>query len=444
MRVMSQEAIDRTHELDAWGLGLVRLESGLYHQKASASHRYDRLLHCGKLMGKPLMSSLRKKMTAWEIESSDHVMFVDLMKEGERVVGAWGFRYRDGTPVAVHARATIIATGGAPQLHEINDSPPYVSGDGYAMALRAGAELIDMEFIDYQLLAAAPERIKGYPPHTSGFINAGAYLYNKDGERFMWRYDPERGERATRAIVNRAVGTEIYEGRGTESHGVLLDARHVFDAVNDGATADIVRVFRNCGVDMAESPIEVASGPHTYLGGIRIDEWGRSSVVGLYSEGGGWKEGFERFEERASREGAGDVDEIRRGVQRVGALTIGQIRDGDRLEHALGELGDLERENENALIAGEKPRQRWECMRKIYETGNLIQVARMLATAALERKESRGGHFRFDYSDLDNGNWKYNIILRLEGGRILPRREEVPGEEAAEAPPGAASTAAMP
>ena len=69
-----------------------------------------------------------------------------------------------------------MATGGAPQLHELNDSPPYISGDGYAMALRAGADLIDMEFIDYQLLAAAPDRIRGYPPHTSGFINAGAYL----------------------------------------------------------------------------------------------------------------------------------------------------------------------------------------------------------------------------------------------------------------------------
>ncbi len=161
-------------------------------------------------------------------------------------------------------------------------------------------------------------------------------------------------------------------------------------------------------------------------------------------EGGGWKEGFERLEERMSREGSGDVDEIRRGVQRVGALTIGQIRDGDRLERALVELDYLERENENAMVAGAGPRQRWECMRKIHETGNLIQVARMLATAALERKESRGGHFRFDYPDLDNDNWKYNIILIFEDGRILPRREEVPGEEAAESPPGAASTAAMP
>jgi succinate dehydrogenase / fumarate reductase flavoprotein subunit len=160
-------------------------------------------------------------------------------------------------------------------------------------------------------------------------------------------------------------------------------------------------------------------------------------------EGGGWKEGFERLEERVSRGDGGDVDEIRRGVQRVGALTIGQIRDGDRLERALVELGDLERENDGAKVAGDAPCQWWECMRKIHETGNLIEVARMLTVAALERKESRGGHFRFDYPDLDDDNWKYNIILSLEDGRIVPRRVEVQREEA-KPPPGAASTAAMP
>ncbi|HBK78078.1 MAG TPA: hypothetical protein DDZ83_00040 [Nitrospinae bacterium] len=88
MRVMSHEAIDRTIELDAWGLGLVWLKDGRYHQKPSASHRYDRLLHCGKLMGKPLMNSLFKKMKEWDFETTAHVMFVDLMKEGGRVVGA--------------------------------------------------------------------------------------------------------------------------------------------------------------------------------------------------------------------------------------------------------------------------------------------------------------------------------------------------------------------
>ena len=486
MRIMSEEAIQRTIELDAWGLGLVRMENGGYHQKKSASHRFPRLLHCGKLMGKPLMRSLARKMRAWDVETIQHAILVDLMKEDGRVVGAWGFLYREGVPVVVHARSTILATGGAPQLHEVNDSPPYVSGDGYAMALRAGADLIDMEFIDYQLLAAAPLKIRGYPPHTSGFINAGAHLLNGDGERFMWRYDPEKGERATRAVVNRGVGMEIFEGRGTENHGVLLDARHVIDEVNDGATADIIRVFRIQGVDMADSPIEVASGPHTYLGGIRIDEWGRSNLAGLYAggeaaggvhganrtggaaladsyvfglragigaacegrrrerpdpESGGWREGLERLRAREARAGGPDDRRLRLEAQRVGVEEIGQIREEKRLLRALARLDELEAENEEAAVAGDVPRRRFDCMRRIQETHNLIAVARMLAVAALAREESRGGHFRLDHPDMSE-SWRCSVALSLVDGEVKPRREEVVGEDAVAPPPGEAPTTA--
>ena len=389
----------------------------------------------------------------------------------------------------MRARSTIVATGGAPQLHDVNDSPPYIAGDGYAMALRAGADLIDMEFIDYQLMTAAPERLRGYPPHSSGFINAGAYLYNKDKERFMWRYDPERGERATRAIVNRAVGTEIYEGRGTENHGIYLDTSHVFDVVNNGATADIVRVLKNCGVDISKEPFEVVSGPHTYLGGIRIDEWGRTTVEGLYSggeaaggihganrtggaaladsyvfglrsgigaacesgdmerpdpESGGWRERLSWLEERAEKAGGGNADEIRKKVQHVGVVSIGQVRDGARLKDALPMLDELERENGEAAVVGDTPRKKWECVRRIMETGNLIQVARMLALAALEREESRGGHFRFDFPELGGENWRCNIVLRMENKEISVSKEPVPGEEEGKPLPSAPSTAAMP
>lgn len=486
MRIMSEEAIQRTIELDGWGLGLVRLEDGRYHQKKSASHRFPRLLHCGKLMGKPLMGALARKMREWGIETIPHAVFSDLMKEGGRVVGAWGLLYREGVPLVVHARSTIMATGGAPQLHEVNDSPPYISGDGYAMALRAGAELIDMEFIDYQLLAAAPLKIRGYPPHTSGFINAGAHLRNRDGERFMRRYDSERGERATRAVVNRGVGMEIFEGRGTENHGVYLDARHVIEEVNDGATADIIRVFRNQGVDMAKSPIEVASGPHTYLGGIRIDEWGRASLPGLYAggeaaggvhganrtggaaladsyvfglragigaacegarrerpdpRGGGWREGVERLRAREANANGPDERSLRLEVQRVGVEGIGQIREGARLEKALVRLDELEAENEGAAVAGDSPRKRFDCMRRIQETHNLIGVARMLAVAALTREESRGGHFRMDRPDMSEA-WRCSVALSLEDGRVTPRRREIVGEEAAAPLPGEAPTTA--
>ncbi|MBI3937043.1 MAG: FAD-binding protein, partial [Betaproteobacteria bacterium] len=219
--VMCRESIDRTLDLDAWGLGLVKLPDGRYDQKMGAfPHRYARLVHCGRLMGKPLMSALAKKTRASGVDPMQHVMLVDLLRDGGRVVGAWGFRYREGTPVVVHARSTVLTTGGAAELHALNDSPPTITGDGYAMGWRAGAELIDMEFIDYALITAAPPKFAGYPPHAIGFFNVGGHLLNKDGERFMQRYDPERMERSTRSVINHAVAMEIFEGRGTANSAV--------------------------------------------------------------------------------------------------------------------------------------------------------------------------------------------------------------------------------
>jgi len=114
-RVMCVESIDRTLELDAWGLGLAKTPDGKFDQRQSSRpHRYPRLVHCGRLMGKPLMQALSKKTKALGIEPLEHVVLVDLLKEDGRVVGAWGLRYRDGVPVVIHARSTIIATGGAP------------------------------------------------------------------------------------------------------------------------------------------------------------------------------------------------------------------------------------------------------------------------------------------------------------------------------------------
>ena len=473
MKLMSSEVIERTYELDEWGLGLIRMEDGSFHQKNSGSHRMPRLLHCGKLMGKPLMKSLAKKLKEWEIETIQHIIFVDFIKEGERVTGAWGFYYRDSRPVVVHAKSTILATGGAPQLHEVNDSPPYVSGDGYAMALRAGAKLIDMEFIDYQLLTAAPLKIRGYPPHTSGFIHAGAYLLNKDKERFMWNYDPENGERSSRAMINRGVGMEIFEGRGTENFGIYLDTSHVIDKVNNGATSDVIRVFKNCGVDLSKDPMEVASGPHTYLGGVLIDEWGRTNIPGLYAGGeaaggihganrlggaaladsyvfglrsgigasceisdldapdpekGNWKEGIEILKQKFSIDKGPDDKEIRKKVQIVAVTLIGQIRDGKKLIKALTALEDLKIENQSCLVKGESERQKFDSLRRIQETDNLIEVSKMLSLAALERTESRGGHYRNDFPEVD-GKWECSLVVSKDEEKIAVERREIVAED---------------
>ena len=152
---------------------------------------------------------------------------------------------------------------------------------------------------------------------------------------------------------------------------------------------------------------------------------------------------MEKLRARESRVSGPDDKHLRLEVQRVGVEGIGQIREKSRLEKALARLDELEAENERAAVVGDSPRKRFDCMRRIQETHNLIGVARMLAVAALMREESRGGHFRMDHPDISE-EWRCNIVLSLEDGQVTPRRREVVEESAfAPAPEETPTTAAL-
>ena len=481
--VVAEESISRTLELDEWGLGLVKLDDGRYEQKYGGSpHRFKRMVHCGRLMGKPLMASLANKTKSLGVKPLEHLMLVDLIYDQNKVNGAWGFSYRTGEPIVISAKTTVISTGGAPQIHTLNDSPPTITGDGYAMAYRAGAELIDMEFIDYQLVCAAPEKLAGYGPYSTGLLGGGSYLKNKDGERFMAKIDPENMEHSTRALINRGLAIEVFEGRGTENNAVYIDCRHVFEDLNNGPAAEAIKSFKKGGVDVSKEPLEVASCPHTYLGGIRIDEWGRTNVEGLYAGGEaaggihganrlsgmalsdsyvfGYRSGMAaalesremdspkvNIEEIKSKlasllngaeetEDASMADPFRKDVQDIIVKSLGQVRSRESLNAGLAQLRKIENQCQKALIAGKNDRQKFDSLRRFIETRNVISVGTLLGTAANSRDESRGGHFRIDEPEQKD-EFEVNIVLSLDDDEIKVELTPVPErDDIAEPPPG--------
>ena len=461
VEVMTEEVIERTFTIDSWGLGLVKKDNGNYDQRKSADDTYARFLHCSGMIGKPLMSTLSKKVKELGVRVESNVFIIDLILEKDgSIAGAWGIKHKEDIAVVISSKSTVLCSGGAPQLHEVNDSPPQVTGDGYAMAYRAGAELLDMEMIDYQLMTGWPKKMTGYNPYATGFIRIGSHLKNKDGFRFMQKWNPnaknQNYEQTTRSLFNRGVGFEIFEGRGTEHGTVYMDASHCMNVDHGGEIEIIKRAFKNGGVDITKEPMEVCSGPHTFLGGIQIDEFGRTNVSRLYAggEAGGGIHGSNRlsgaaladsfvFGSRSGKNAAKDskknsfpkikkinvlkkLSSLFNRIQDSGNITakdfrlslqknvfdnIGQIRSKERLNVGLEKLHDLKKNSILISSDKEKPISKINEIKSIVETDNLIDVAKMLATSALIREESRGGHYRYDFPEIDNDNWKANIII---------------------------------
>ncbi|MDA1000081.1 MAG: FAD-dependent oxidoreductase [bacterium] len=475
-RIMVEEALERTYTIDSWGLGLVKVGEDKYSQKHNAGDTYARFVHCVRMIGKPLMATLSQKVKDVGVEIHNNSFLVDFLQDdGGRVIGAWGLRHKEGRPFAVRAGSTILCSGGAPQLHKVNDSPPQVTGDGYAMARRAGAELIDMEMIDYQLMTGWPEKLAGYPPYSTGFIRAGSRLLNRNGERFMKQWNPDAPEAAYeksgRSLINRGVGFEIFEGRGTDHGTVYLDAREVIDAVGP-EVEPIVQAFKNAGVDIQKEPIEVCSGPHTFLGGLKIDENGHTTLEGLYAggEAAGGIHGSNRlagaaladsfvFGTRAGRAAAQESPgppsgaapkkaladalagldrrfsarggiapaEFRLALQDNVFNNLGQVRTGDRIAQGLARLEELRDIARAVPIETDETRKRCQLAMNVIETENLIDVAAMLGAAALMREESRGGHFRKDFPEQDDENWLCNIVIAAgeRPGKLQTRKSPV-------------------
>ena len=184
-----------------------------------------------------------------------------------------------------HAQQIILCTGGGSGLFYVNDNPPQVTGDGYVLGFRAGVPLIGIEMIDFQAMCCSPKELFGFAPHPTGFINAGAVFRNREGEEFLKRYFPDTAEQSTRSEVILAMAKEIHAGRATSTGGIFMDATKVPMEV---IQKQIPHVYKTClhrHIDISKTPLEVAPGSHTWLGGLKIDVDGKTPVDGLFAAG---------------------------------------------------------------------------------------------------------------------------------------------------------------
>src|SRR5262252_3730005 len=283
----AQEAPDRVRELEAWGALFDRTKDGRILQRNFGGHAYPRLAHVGDRTGLEMIRTLQDHGIHQGITFHMECTVTRLMTDGGRVVGAFGYERERGRFRVFRAGAVILATGGIGRAYRIASNSWEYTGDGLALAYDAGAELVDMEFVQFHPTGMI------WPPGVQGILvteavrGEGGTLTNKDGERFMKRYDPEKMELSTRDVVARAIYTEVKEGRGTEHGGAYLDISHKPAEYVIRKLPSMYHQFKDLAdVDITKGPMEVGPTCHYMMGGIRVDaETAETTLPGLYAAG---------------------------------------------------------------------------------------------------------------------------------------------------------------
>jgi len=462
--VWTEGIVDVVNDLCEWGAEFVTNDAGALDLKMFPNHTKPRAVHHFDTTGNMITKTLAKKLRPdRRIDQHANTAIVDLVVKDGRTVGAWGVNTRKGVLAAYSAKEIILSTGGGSGLFYVNDNPPQVTGDGYVMGFRAGVPLLGIEMIDFQAMCCSPEELFGFAPHPTGFINAGAVFRNRDGEQFLKRYFPDTAERSTRSEVILAMAKEIHAGRAGLTGGIFMDATEV---PLETIQKQIPHVYKTClhrGIDITTTPLEVAPGSHTWLGGLKINVDGKTPLDGLWAAGetaggihGGNRIGGSAlssalvFGRRAGKAAAvlakaeggtmSKVDvpddandllaeligrdegplqaDVRLRCRMLAHERLASIRNAEGCAAAFAEYAEIE--------AGEIPRMRLSDEARTSEkvrgqelesalsVKNLALLGRLLATASLAREESRGAHYRTDFPDTDDKNW--SAVTRLEQG----------------------------
>ena len=424
-----REAPERMNDLVQWGAVFDVTNECMIAQRPFGGQRYPRTCYAGDRTGHELIMTLLDRLDATDTQLYQEVSVVDLIPdENGAVTGAIALD-RDGNPILFSADATVLATGGGTQVYDISTNSAAGTGDGFAMAYRVGAELIDMEMIQFHPTGAV------YPYDARGRLvteavrGEGGILLNARRERFMERYDPARMELSTRDVVSRAIATEVLEGRGTNRGGVYLDVTHLPAEKIEARLPVMLEQFLAYGVDIRREPMEVAPTAHHIMGGLRITPECRTTLPGLFACGevSGGVHGANRlggnalaetqvFGKRAGESAggapvrSGQVDQARvdealrmldeffagdaspAAVQKDLKLTMwnkaGIFRTAPDLTAALGDIRGLAGRRLRAASTANL----LECC----TVRNMCTTASLIVRSALLRPENRGAHVRRD------------------------------------------------
>jgi L-aspartate oxidase len=424
VEILTHEGPERVEALLRLGAHFDLDDTGSLSLGREAAHSRRRILHARDATGAEVVRTLVKAVRqAPEVRVVDEAFAIDLVVEEGQVVGLLAV-HADGKRVLHLARAVVLATGGLGRLYLHTTNPREATGDGLAMAARAGARLVDMEFVQFHPTALATGA-DPMPLLTEALRGEGAVLIDETGYRFMGDDHPDR-ELAPRDVVSRAIWKRLIQG-----HQVFLDAR---EAVGEDFPEHFPTVFRLCqehGLDPRTQPIPVAPAAHYHMGGIAVDECGRTSLPGLWACGEVAATGAHGANRLASNSllealvfGARVADDLRHGLpaektprgRRPGFTPLIIQSPGDEelilaVRRLMWEKVGLSRDAAGLRSAvRELLRLAQAYPRAAGEARNLLCVARLVAAAALERRESRGGHYRSDFPEPDPA-WQRRLFL---------------------------------
>jgi succinate dehydrogenase / fumarate reductase, flavoprotein subunit len=494
----AQEAPERVLELEEWGALFDRTKEGLILQRDFGGHRYARLAHVGDRTGLELIRTLQQHAVHKGIDVFMECNVQKLLKDAGRIAGAVGYWRETGKLILFKTKAVILATGSVGKAWKFTSNSWESTGDGHRLGLEAGADLIEMECVQFHPTGMVwPPSVRGILV-TEGVRGDGGTLKNRDQKRFMFDYIPEffKAETADneaeadrwyedkknnkrtpdllpRDEVARAINSEVKAGRGSPHGGVFLDiaSRRPADYIKRRLPSMYHQFKELADVDITKEPMEVGPTCHYIMGGIRVDaDTAHSSVPGLFAAGevAGGMHGANRLGGNSlsdlvvfgKRAGAGaaeyvksltstpqvvteEVEEVARDIltpfradggenpyaihhelQETMQANVGIIRRQEELEIALAKLQEFKARMKKVSVEGNRQfNPGWHLA---LDLRSMLAVAEACTLAAIERKESRGGHAREDYPKADPAFGKVNVVVRLKNDELTISQEPLP------------------